>query len=257
MEPETRKEWGTGFWVGFAVIGILSVGAGGWLLRKQQAPPQHSHEASAGGSASIAGERVKTPRNDRPTRLKRGDVPPPPPGHNGDVNEIWVEDSYENNLVGELLIPFDPAELKRLAEDPGENARPMAELVLRAAAEGDRSFRYLLDESMPEDEPGLTLALDAYDYAVNGNQEALDRILAVHVEDFKQGRAGDSNAVWVLAYVNEWDQVKEAFNANPLSGDGSGGDAHYAFWLKRRFLYPDNPRFPKDLADFRKEIYRR
>ncbi len=189
----------------------------------------------------------------KPVRLQQGSVLKT---SHYDVNRIWVKGTYENNLVGDLLEPWDPAELTRLAANlrkDGDDDRRMAELILRAAADGDSRFRYLLKKPRPAAGSELYLPLEAYDYAVNGNEKALDRILAEHFDEVKHGRSGDSPAVWVLGYVNEWDRVKKAFKTHTPSGDGAGGDAQYAFWLKRRYLYPNNPDFPKDRRQFPKE----
>lgn len=100
----------------------------------------------------------------------------------------------------------------------------------------------------------VNLAMLAYDYEANENQVALDEILTSLDNTMKDGGSTDSDELMVLAYVDEWEKTRDKLVAHKLSGDGTGGDALYSFWLKRRTLFPHNPDFPKDYNGFRDQL---
>ena len=153
---------------------------------------------------------------------------------------------------GDVQEPFNPDELVELAKHPkNDSDGRLGRLILRAAAEKDARFRYLLEQENLSEDPELELVLSAYDYAVNGKQKALEKILVRH-----RRLAGnwDSDTVWVLSYVDEWNLTEKALGSRILSADGAGGDSRYAFWLKRRYFYPNNPQFPDNYDKFCREI---
>lgn len=166
------------------------------------------------------------------------------------IANMREKDTYESNLVGDLLKPFDQQALVQMAANPeADTGGQFVDLILRAAAEKDAKFQYLLGKKELRKDPTVDLALLAYDYSVNGNQKALESILMRHV-NAPPPRGWDSNTVMVLAYVNEWNLVKKVLGTSELSADGSGGDAHYAFWLTRIYLFPSNRQFPDDYKKF-------
>lgn len=169
----------------------------------------------------------------------------------------WEEGTLENFFVRDLIESFDGAELTRLAktknlEDNGEY-EAMARLVVRAAAEKHPGFQDLLSRPELRKKPMLDMALCAYDYAVNGNRVALERMDAFH-----RGAAGtdqggfDGPAAWALGYVNEWDVTKQMLEAQPSEGEID--DIRRAFWIKRRYFFPQNRDFPDDYDQFVREM---
>ena len=182
------------------------------------------------------------------------DVPKPDNAHDQSLAKMREKGTYESNLVGHLLKPFDSQLLIQLASNPeADTEEKLATLILRAGAEKNARFQYLLEQKELRKRPGIDLALFAFDYSVNGNQKALESILSRHVNGAGQ-RSWDSETVMVLAYVNEWNLTKKALGSHVLSADGAGGDARYAFWLTRRYFFPANNQFPDDYQGFIKEI---
>lgn len=162
--------------------------------------------------------------------------------------------SYESNLVGDLLKPFDQQSLVQLAAHPEtDTGGQLVRLILRAGAEKDAKFQYLLGQKELRQDAEVDLALLAYDYSVNGNKKALESILARHISE-SNPRSWDSGTVMVLAYVDEWNLSKKALESHVLSGDGAGGDARYLFWLRRTYLFPSNKQFPDDYENFTTEM---
>lgn len=168
------------------------------------------------------------------------------------IPEIWENETYEANLLGDVQKPYNPDSLLELAKYPErDSGGNLGDHILRAAAEKDTRFRYLLEQENLREDPDLELVLSAYDYAVNGKQKSLEKILARHR---KLAGSWDSDTVWVLGYIDEWNLTKKALGSRVLSADGAGGDARYAFWLRRRYFYPNNPQFPHDYEKFCREI---
>lgn len=173
------------------------------------------------------------------------------------------KDSYAYNLVGErLLRPIDDALLKRLLEHPEENDQHdyvLHSWLTRIAAESDRKYLWILEQekrrySGDPERKWIANILLAYDYNVNGNQQAFETLLA----QIRKEAHKDEWAVWelfqALSAINEWNRCKDVFViANPIT-DGAGGDEMYAFWLKRRYFFPDNKDFPDDFQVFLREL---
>lgn len=173
------------------------------------------------------------------------------------------EGEYEYNLVGKrLLRPIDDALLKRLLEHPEENDQHdyvLHSWLTRIAAESDRKYLWILDQekrrySGDPERKWIANTLLAYDYNVNGNQQAFETLLAKIRKDAQK----DEWAVWgllqALSAIDEWNRCKDAFvMANPIT-DGAGGDEIYGFWLTRRYFFPDNKEFPDDFVVFLREL---
>jgi hypothetical protein len=171
------------------------------------------------------------------------------------IAKMREKNSYESNLVGDLLKPFDHQALVQMAANPEtDTGGQLVRLILRAGAVKDAKFQYLLGQKKLRKDPEVDLALLAYDYSVNGNQKALKSILSRHVNEVRPA-SWESSTVMVLAYVNEWNLVKKALESHVLSGDGAGGDSHYAFWLTRMYLFPSNRQFPDDYKKFTAQIW--
>ena len=176
---------------------------------------------------------------------------------------------YEYNLVGKrLLRPIDDALLKRLLEHPEENDQHdyvLHSWLTRIAAESDRKYLWILEQEKrryngdPE-RKWIANKLLAYDYNVNGNQQAFETLLA---QIRKEAQAKDSlcagnwlavESLQALSAINEWRSCRDALGSTPLSADGAGGDALYGFWLTRRYFFPDNKEFPDDFEVFLREL---
>ena len=137
------------------------------------------------------------------------------------------------------LESFDASELRSLANDRDldhAERRRFLWLVLRAAAEKDGSFRHLLDRQDLRDDHEFGLALSGYDYAINGNDAALDHILA---EDRKLPRGGDHTTIQVMGFLDEWDRTLRAIRTHEKHADGAGGIAVMSFWMQRSVFFPD------------------
>jgi hypothetical protein len=137
---------------------------------------------------------------------------------------------------------YDRRELKRLAASPRENPRRLMWLINRAGAEKDSRVRFLLDqrEAILDQRSagqahGLALALHGYDYSVNGNQAALDAVLA---DLAAQPVGSDADAVVALSFVNEWDRSPIAIKNHFVRSDGAGSIARANFWWTREYLFP-------------------
>lgn len=171
------------------------------------------------------------------------------------IEQIRVKGTWEYNLVGDLTEPFDKEKLLRLIDDPNRGERELENHILRAAAEKDASFRMLLDREDLRAQPYTELCILAYDYQVNGNPAALEQILTSFDKHIAEGGGTDSMQLKVLSFIDEWHITRDRICSYHLSGDGAGGDVLHAFWLRRRFLYPHHPDFPKDRDAFLQQIY--
>jgi len=137
------------------------------------------------------------------------------------------------------LESFDAKELRSLADDTDldrAERRRFLWLILRAAAEKDGDFRDLLDRQDLRDDREFDLALSGYDYAINGNEAALDHILA---EDRKLPRGGDHTTIQVMGFLDEWDRTLRAIRTHEKHADGAGGIAVTSFWTQRSVFFPD------------------
>lgn len=171
---------------------------------------------------------------------------------------LTTQGSYEFNIVGRRLMrPIDPQLMRHLARHPEEipeNDYILGSWILRAAVERDESFQDLLENEGLRADINSKAALLAYDYRVNGNEEALDALLD-HVR-----REMNARRSWMLPYlyglggVDEWERTKQVLGSVPLSADGAGGCERYAFWLTRRHFFPDHPTFPADYSEFCREL---
>ncbi|MCB1132870.1 MAG: tetratricopeptide repeat protein, partial [Verrucomicrobiae bacterium] len=134
--------------------------------------------------------------------------------------------------------PFNPRELRRLAEkdhlDAGD-LRRMMWLINRAGAERDGGFSDLLERKDLREENDVDLALTGYDYSINANPKALDRLLARLASETV---GSDSSTVVALSFVDEWDRSVKAVNAHFIATDGAGGLGENAFWCTRFYLFP-------------------
>jgi hypothetical protein len=137
---------------------------------------------------------------------------------------------------------YDRRELKRLAANPRVDPRRLMWLINRAGAEQDTKVRFILDqrEAILDQRTagqahGLALALHGYDYSVNGNQAALDAILA---DLAAQPVGSDADAVVALAFIDEWDKSIDAIKKHFARSDGAGSIARANFWWTREYLFP-------------------
>ena len=177
------------------------------------------------------------------------------------------KDSYAYNLVGErLLRPIDEALLNRLLEHPEENDQHdyvLHSWLTRIAAESDRKYLWILDQekrrySGDPERKWIANILLAYDYNVNGNQQAFETLLA---QIRKEAQSKNEGCNWKilelihpLSAINEWDLCKATLISAPIETDGEGGDQVYGFWLQRRYFFPDNKEFPDSFDDFLRTI---
>lgn len=151
------------------------------------------------------------------------------------------EEQFDKSIGGSYnpTIPFKPEELKQLAAKPlsEDRNRDLERLILRAGAEKDASFRYLLDQPELRKDEEVNLVLIAYDYSVNGNTKALDDLLARLA---KEKVGSDSIVVAALAFVDEWDRVPKAIAAHFVHADGSGGELKSFSEAWKAYLFPRN-----------------
>lgn len=201
-------------------------------------PPHRTYPSEGTFAASPAKPRQEPSKTDE--RLKR----------------IWETGTYENNLMRHQLEPFDAERLRHLVSDPVNVNIEACSLILRAAAEKDARFQDLLKREDLRKELPVDMALSAYDYSVNGNRKALDHILEAHRAAGRENGGWGSAATWALSYVDEWNLTKEALGSHVMSGDGAGADERYAFWLIRRYYFPNNREFPTDYTRFTEDLIR-
>lgn len=201
-------------------------------------------EGPAGPSARSAhemhaGDAVHDARLDRAASR-------PPETHPSRIPEEDGED---------LLVPYDAERLRKLIADPANRDPQTPALILRAAAAKDPGFQDLPARKDLRQDPSVDLAIAAYDYSVNGNGQALEHIFAAHRAAGPARGGWDSSTTWTLAHVDEWNLTKEVLLSHPMGGDGSAADAHYAFWMIRRQLFPGSPDFPADYGAFTEETH--
>lgn len=208
-------------------------------------------KGSGKGPSAEPARALQSSKGIEERQSSRNRVPKKPEG-DGRLEEAYKEGTYENGLARGVVEPYDDRSLALMAEKPIKDTRVFSDLVFRAAAEKDPKFKYLLERKELREDPRVSVALDAYDYNVNGNRAALESILSSQVNN-KPG--WNSKEVWALSAIDEWDLTKKALESSVMSGDGSGGSARYAFWLKRRILFPDNQEFPKDYQRFWEDLY--
>lgn len=200
-------------------------------------------EASAGPLISKGGLKTRDGKIERDQKV---------------LNEIQTDGTYENNLMKRFLKPLDADLLHELAKDPMEDESEFMGLVLQAAASHDTRFLYLLDNERLVKNPASQwhLAICAYDHVMTGNKDALLHLLDRYAKmaEKEGGRPGDSNELMVLGVVDEWDLTRKMFLGHDFSWDLSVRSALYAFWLTRRYLYPQNKDFPDDYQAFEREM---
>ncbi len=144
-----------------------------------------------------------------------------------------------------LKDPFEPQELRQLAENPSSDDRRLMLLILRAGIEKDESFQDLLKKPELRKHKNVDLALSAYDYMLNGSGAALDHILAqLATEDI----GADVDTIVVMQSLDEWDRTIRAFRKHFVHTDGAGGSCKVGFLTTRAYL------FPKKYAEMRDVI---
>ena len=167
---------------------------------------------------------------------------------------IWEGDSIESSWMTEVVRPFNAAELRRMLNDPDANEWELTELLLRAGAEKHPGFQDSLARPELREKPSIDMALCAYDYSVNGNREALERIVACHrAAGASRERYWNDPAARALAYVDEWDLAKQALGSHPMTSGEADVDGEHYFWLTRRYLFPTSRDFP-DYERFKEEL---
>ena len=134
---------------------------------------------------------------------------------------------------------FHPEELRALSKkskrSSSENRRLMF-LVLRAAIEKDETFKDLLSNSAIREATNVDLALSAYEFMLNQDSSALDRILAeLATEDI----GADTDTIIVMSVMDEWDLTIRAFRKHFVHTDSAGGLSKAAFVSTRSSLYPE------------------
>ena len=135
-----------------------------------------------------------------------------------------------------LKEPFDPKELRKLADDPDSDDRRLMLLILRAGIEKDQSFQDLPKKPELRKHMNVDLALSAYDYMLNKSATALDHILAqLAIEDI----GADSDTIVVMQVLDEWDRTIRAFRKHFIHTDGAGGGCKVGFMTTRAYLYPE------------------
>ncbi len=204
-------------------------------------------ETRGRGNDPIAAERAATKRA-REALLED-------PG----LKALWAEYTMGNAVMMHLLRPFDPSGLRPMLEDVEGNEWEASDLLMRAGAEKFLGFQDLLAKPELRANRSMDMALCAYDYSVNGNREALERILeAYRATADDKGKGQWLDPAWrALEYVDEWDLVKQTLVSHPaVSGGESDTDPPLSFWLTRRYLFPMNRDFPEDYDRFKEDLAR-
>jgi hypothetical protein len=172
-----------------------------------------------------------------------------------ELKAIWVEDTIENSWMRDLLNPFNASELRRMIDGGETEGWVVAHLLLRAGAGKHPGFQDLLARPELRQDPRMDMALCAYDYSVNGNREALDRIVASHrAAEASEEACWNDPAAWALAYVDEWDLTRQALGSHRMASGEADVDGHKLFWLTRRYLFPRSRNFPEDYRRFTEHI---
>lgn len=109
---------------------------------------------------------------------------------------------YEPDYMGDLREPLDEMELRELAANPRKDRYRFNILICRAAAKKDARFRFLLEQERLREDSWIDMALNAYDYAVNGNNGALQTILD---QLANEEPGSDVDSVLVLSFLGEWE----------------------------------------------------
>ena len=129
-----------------------------------------------------------------------------------------------------LLQPWDERELRHLLSHPEHDKYRLNQLILRASADRKPAFRAALAADSLRNDPYLQPALDAYDYQVNRNPAALQRLATY------PGIPG----VYAMAYVDEWSQTIASIARHESRVDGAMGFELAAFWITREQLFPQS-----------------
>ncbi|WP_367873112.1 hypothetical protein [Luteolibacter sp. Populi] len=238
-----------------ACLGVVIAGIILWMF-----PAESPREGSDSAASRAAKSDGRAPTNDphaaerAATRRAREALREDPR-----LKAIWVEGSLENAAMRDLLEPFNPSELRRMLDNGGENEWKLTGLLMRAGAEKHPGFQDLLARPELRANPAMDMALCAYDYSLNGNREALERIVAAYRAAGAAGEGRWNDPAWqALECVDEWDLAKQALLSHPM---GSGGDSDFdpqlSFWLTRRYLFPMNRDFPEDYDRFTEDLIRR
>jgi hypothetical protein len=150
----------------------------------------------------------------------------------------WVHTlkSDKSKHLSDFEGPLDPAEVNKFVDYPPNRRHHLTTLIYRATVRKDTRFRYLLENDDLRNDPQCANALLAYDYSVNGNEQALGNLLDAHRAEHP---GSDCESVVVLALLNEWDLSISALHehfTNRFEGSGLGG--YKNFWVIRKALYP-------------------
>lgn len=151
------------------------------------------------------------------------------------IDESW-NPGWKLTSDYSLKQPFDPEELRSLAENPSKNARRLMLLILRAGIEKDRSFADLLERPDLRKIPDVDLALSAYDYVLNQSEAALDHILAKLATE---NIGADVDTIVVMQILDEWDRTIRAFRKHFIHTDGTGSSCKIGFMTTRKYLFPE------------------
>jgi hypothetical protein len=135
-----------------------------------------------------------------------------------------------------LKDPFNPKELRKLAEKPSSNDRRLMLLILRAGIEKDKSFQDLLGKPELRKSKSVDLALSGYDYMLNRSEAALDHILA---QLATENIGADVDTIVVLSTLDEWERSIRAFRKHFIHADGAGGSCKTGFETIRAYLFPE------------------
>ncbi len=134
--------------------------------------------------------------------------------------------------------PVDAERLSVLAflyhPESGDD-RELAELIAHAAVKKDERFRGLLAMETLRESPVISYAMAAYEYAIDGSEEAVDFIVRKVAEEGN----GDTNSKWMLCYFDEWDRTLEAYHKYD-GRDGAAAEASYMFVKQREYFFPEN-----------------
>ena len=131
--------------------------------------------------------------------------------------------------------PWNPAELRKLANQGHPDFRRMMWLINRASAEKDDSFLDLLHRSDLMKRREIRMSLHGYEFAISGNPDALNKLIE---EDRRDPRGGDSAGILVAGHLDEWNQTIDMIRSHEAKTDGAGSIALASFWENRRLYFP-------------------
>ena len=154
-------------------------------------------------------------------------------------------DAYQN--YQKLLQPLNEEELRDLAHHPKRDKYRLNQLILRAAADRNSNFRATFRACGLRKDPYFQPAMEACDYQLDGDKEALKRLV----------NTPGIHGIYAMAYVDEWSQTILAIEQQEKHVDGAMGVELGGFWITREQLFPKSYRENIQRHDVRRLVDKR